>query len=132
MWASTGRDSRTPEFRNLKAFRTVVSLFVDLVKCCTFSANFEEGPFGRGLGSSRSEDSQSPTCQRSHLPEAPPARGCSTVGMRNVQQSACLPTCRMFNSWHVSDCRMWERSPTARNHRKNNETQCCSRSRGPS
>ena len=43
MWVSTGRDW-TPEFRNLKAFRTVVSLFVDLVKFCTFSVNFEEGP----------------------------------------------------------------------------------------
>ena len=58
MWVSTGRDSRTAEFRNLKAFRTIVGLFVDLVKFCTFSVNFEEGPFGRGLGTSKSEDSK--------------------------------------------------------------------------
>ena len=56
--ASTSRDSRTAEFRNLKAFRTIVGLFVDLVKFCTFSVNFEEGPFGRGLGTSKSEDSK--------------------------------------------------------------------------
>ena len=46
------------EFLNLKASRSVVSLFVDLVKFCTFSVDFKEGPFGRGLGTSTSEASR--------------------------------------------------------------------------
>ena len=42
--ASWSEDSRSPEFRNLTAPRSVVSLFVNLDVFEAFSVNFEEGP----------------------------------------------------------------------------------------
>ena len=130
MWVSTRRDSRTPEFRDLKAFRTVVSLFVDLVKFSVFPVNFEEGPFGRGLGTSQSGDSRSPefrSLKTSRVvvslfivfvkicmisvnfeegPWEPVEFRIPRVGMRNVHTLGCLPACRVFNSWHVSGCKV--------------------------
>ena len=120
--ASWSEDSRSPEFRNLAASRRVVSLFVHLDVFEAFSVNFEEGPcvperreFVCPFGRFRSFVCQlrgGTVCGMCNSWHAE----CPTVGMRNVQQLAFLPTCRMSNSWPVSECRMWERSPTAQSH----------------
>ena len=85
---SRSEDSKNPEFQNLKAPRTVVSLFVHFVVFGAFSDNSGEGPFGAVSG-----DVWKRRFQDSTFPEfgsAPGRRGLACIHWDSLRVSWAL------------------------------------------